>query len=131
MAIATLYQASDDIYGVFDKVMLLYDGRQIFFGLTSTAQAYFVNLGFVRSPRSSMADFLCSITNPAERIVKLGWESRVPRIPDDFARVWRASPERQQLAVEFDLYQQEYPPQKSTMRQRPFTSIGTSGRSRS
>lgn len=43
VAIATLYQSSDEIYKCFDKVALLYEGREIYFGPTSAAKAYFTD----------------------------------------------------------------------------------------
>ena len=39
--IATLYQASNSIYALFDKVLLLDEGRCIYFGPTELAQSYF------------------------------------------------------------------------------------------
>ncbi|KAL8695989.1 MAG: hypothetical protein Q9201_007878 [Fulgogasparrea decipioides] len=70
VVVATLYQASEAIYNCFDKVILLYEGREIFFGSTDAAKVYFIELGFVCPDRSTTADFLCSITNPLERIVR-------------------------------------------------------------
>jgi hypothetical protein len=37
------------------------------------------------SERQTTADFLTSLTSPAERIVKPGFENMVPRTPDEFA----------------------------------------------
>ena len=79
VAIVTLYQASQDIYNTFDKVLLLYEGRQIYFGTTASAKTYFTNLGFVCPERSTTADFLCSLTNPLERKMINGYESKVSR----------------------------------------------------
>lgn len=39
--IFTIYQASQSIYDLFDKVVLLYEGRQIFFGDRDAAIRYF------------------------------------------------------------------------------------------
>jgi ABC-type multidrug transport system ATPase subunit len=41
-----LYQAPQAAYELFDRVILLYEGREIFFGGTSEAKAYFEGLGF-------------------------------------------------------------------------------------
>jgi len=38
-----------------------------------------------------------------------GWESRVPRTADEFARQWQESKERQQLLIDIEQYQSEYP----------------------
>lgn len=45
MAIS-LYQAGNAIYDLFDKVMVIAEGRCIYFGPRSNAQAYFEDLGF-------------------------------------------------------------------------------------
>ena len=96
-AAVAIYQASQSIYDKFDKVVLLYEGRQIYFGPTTAAKDYFVNLGFVCAERATTGDFLTSLTNPAERMVREGFESRVPRTPDEFAVVWKKSEARQLL----------------------------------
>lgn len=44
-----------------------------------------------------------------ERIVRSGFEYQVPRTPDDFARVWRDSPERAKLVQEIQDYDREFP----------------------
>lgn len=93
VAFVALYQASQKMYDVFDLVILLYEGRQIFFGSTSTAKAYFTRLGFVSPKGLPTGDFLTSLTNPAERVVRDGFESKVPRTVDDFTRRWNESEE--------------------------------------
>ncbi|EXJ89900.1 ATPase [Capronia epimyces CBS 606.96] len=108
-AIVAIYQASQDAYEVFDKVVLLYEGRQIYFGRTEAAKQYFVDLGFQCPDRQTTADFLTSLTNPAERIVRPGFENKVPRTPDDFARVWQSSRERAQLLQDIAAFNEEFP----------------------
>ena len=109
VAIVTLYQASQEIYGTFDKVALLYEGRQIYFGTTAGAKQFFVSLGFTCPERSTTSEFLCSLTNPLERSITKGHESRVPRTSEDFARIWDASPERKRLSEEIGFYEMEHP----------------------
>ncbi|KAF2818778.1 AtrD, ABC-transporter [Ophiobolus disseminans] len=87
----SIYQASEPIYESFDKVTLLYEGRQIYFGPTSHAAKYFQDLGFVKHPRATTADFLTSITHPAERRVAKGFEDRVPRSAEEFDAAWQRS----------------------------------------
>lgn len=71
--------------------MLLYEGREIFFGPANAAADYFTALGFVRPIIATTPDFLTSITNPAERVVREGWSNRTPRSRDDFVAAWRTS----------------------------------------
>lgn len=44
------------------------------------------------------------MTSPVERVVRPGSENQVPRTADDFARVWKESPERQELMREIEDY---------------------------
>lgn len=108
-AVVAIYQASQSIYDVFDKVAVLYEGRQIYFGRASAAKTFFINLGFHCPERATTGDFLTSLTSPAERRVQEGFENRVPRTPDEFAEVWRCSEDRAQLLREIDAFEREYP----------------------
>ena len=108
-AAVAIYQASQRIYDKFDKVVVLYEGRQIYFGPTTAAKDYFVNLGFVCEERATTGDFLTSLTNPQERIVREGFKDRVPRTPDEFAEVWKKSEARQLLMAEIEAFDQEFP----------------------
>ncbi|KAF9011150.1 pleiotropic drug resistance ABC transporter [Cyathus striatus] len=63
----TLYQAGEGIYDLFDKVLVLDQGRQVFLGPPSEARAYFENLGYNPLPRQSTADYLTGCTDPNER----------------------------------------------------------------
>ncbi|KAJ4116121.1 Multidrug resistance protein [Fusarium equiseti] len=108
-AIVALYQASQAAYDEFDKVLLLYEGRQIYFGPTSYAARYFTDMGFEFPARQTTADFLTSLTNPAERIVRSGYEHQVPRTPDEFADQWRMSQQRAALLRDIAAFQIQYP----------------------
>lgn len=61
------YQAGEGIYDLFDKVMVLDGGRQVFYGPPNEARAYFENLGYNKLPRQSTADYLtgCSTSSPS------------------------------------------------------------------
>jgi ATP-binding cassette subfamily G (WHITE) protein 2 (PDR) len=108
-ACVAIYQAPQAAYDVFDKALVLYEGRQIYFGSTTSAKQYFVNMGFDCPDRQTDADFLTSMTSPLERIVRPGFEDRVPRTPDEFAAKWKNSQERAQLMVQIEAYEQKYP----------------------
>ena len=60
----TIYQASENIYETFDKVTVLYSGRQIYFGRIENAKAYFENMGFQCPARQVTAEFLTALTDP-------------------------------------------------------------------
>lgn len=88
---------------------VLYEGRQIYFGPASKAKDYFERLGFLCPNAQTVPDFLTSMTSPSERIVKPGFEDRVPRTSDDFARCWKQSEERKVLLREIEAYSRENP----------------------
>lgn len=118
----SIYQASEGMYKVsswlpptncflthsyqcFDKVMLLYEGRQIFFGPIDRAEDYFISLGFYKPPLATTPDFLTSLTNPEERIALEGWEDQVPSSPDEFAAAWHKSTLAQTLRKEIEAFE--------------------------
>ena len=86
-----IYQASQAIYDMFDKAIVLYEGRQIYFGAASEAKAYFEDMGWYCPSRQTTGDFLTSVTNPIERKARTGFESKVPRTPDEFEAFWQSS----------------------------------------
>ncbi|KAF1813814.1 ABC-2 type transporter [Eremomyces bilateralis CBS 781.70] len=104
-----LYQAPQAAYELFHKVIVLYEGRQIFFGKTSEAKSYFEELGFVCPEQQTTADFLTSMTNASERIIKPGWESRTPRSSEEFAQAWKNSQHRARLMIEIEDYNRRHP----------------------
>lgn len=108
-AMVAIYQAPQAAYDIFDKAIVLYEGRQIFFGDAKQAKQYFINLGFECPPRQTDADFLTSMTSSVERVPKKGMEDKAPRTPDEFAAAWKASPEYKALIAEIDAYNQQHP----------------------
>jgi hypothetical protein len=87
---------------------VLYEGRQIYFGAMQTAKAFFIDLGFECPPRQTTGDFLTSLTNPAERVVRKGFEGKTPHSPDEFAAAWRGSLERTRLLQEIEDFDMQY-----------------------
>lgn len=88
---------------------MLYEGRQIYFGRTGEAKEFFTKMGFECPERQTTADFLTSLTSPSERLVKPGFESTVPRTPDEFAAAWKNSKEYTELINEIEEYHSTYP----------------------
>lgn len=105
----SIYQAPQSAYDLFDKVLVLYEGRQIFFGRADEAREYFTNLGFDCPARQTTPDFLTSMTAPTERIVRPGFEDRAPRTPDEFAMCWKQSNAYKALQEEIEAYKNEHP----------------------
>lgn len=110
-AIMTMYQASNAIYETFDKVTVLYQGHQIFFGQCDEAVAYFTDMGFQRPHNATIPDFLTSLTHPAEAklLVRPGCEHTIPMTADEFRQAWLESPQRQTLVQQMQKYDTRYP----------------------
>lgn len=98
------YQASQAMYELFDKVIVLYEGKEIFYGPCDRAVAYFQEMGWERDERQEAPDFLTAITNPGERQASPGMEDRVPRTPAEFVQHWERSPEYRSLQSEVAEY---------------------------
>ncbi|KAF3912448.1 hypothetical protein ABW20_dc0103287 [Dactylellina cionopaga] len=108
-ACVAIYQAPQAAYNVFDKVTLLYEGKQIFFGRADEAKAYFERLGFQCPQSQTTPDFLTSLTSPSERIIKTGYEVTAPRTADDFVAAWKQSLEYRELIRRIDEYNTTHP----------------------
>lgn len=108
-AVVAIYQASQSIYDIFDKVAVLYEGRQIYFGDIHAAKKYFLDLGFDCPPRQTTGDFLTSITSPAERVTRPGFEGKTPYTPDEFAAAWYKSEDRAKLMRDIEEFDTLYP----------------------
>jgi ABC-type multidrug transport system ATPase subunit len=108
-ACVSIYQAPQSAYDLFDKAVVLYEGRQIFFGRANEARQYFIDLGFECPARATTPDFLTSMTSPIERIVRQGFEGRVPRTPDEFAAAWKASSHYKALQADIEDYKASHP----------------------
>ena len=102
---ATIYQASQAIYDLFDKVIVLYEGREIYFGPTRAAKSYFEEMGWCCPQRQTTADFLTSVTNHQERRPRHGFESLVPRTPEEFQRHWYVSQDYKTLLAEIEQHE--------------------------
>ncbi|KAI1457448.1 ABC-2 type transporter-domain-containing protein [Annulohypoxylon moriforme] len=102
-----IYQASQAIYEEFDRVTVLYDGRQIYFGPANEAKDFFERQGWYCPPRQTTGDFLTAVTNPGERKARRGMEDQVPRTAQEFQQYWRNSPEFKELNREIAQYQRQ------------------------
>lgn len=104
------YQASQSMYDLFDKVLVLYEGYQIYYGPRDRAVTYFQDMGWARPERQVSGDFLTAITNPNERKALPGMESKVPRTAKEFVEHWKRSPEYQSLRKQIADFDQQHPP---------------------
>ena len=89
----SLYQAGESIYELFDKVLVLDQGRQVFYGPPDKARAYFEELGYNFLPRQTTADYLTGCTDVNERQFAPGrFPNKVPSTPEDLEQAYHDSP---------------------------------------
>jgi ABC-type multidrug transport system permease subunit/ABC-type multidrug transport system ATPase subunit len=104
------YQASQSMYDLFDKVVVLYEGHQIYYGPRDRAVSYFEDQGWQRPERQVAGDFLTAVTNPSERLARPGMEEQVPRTAKEFSDFWKRSPEYKALCEEIATFEQQHSP---------------------
>ncbi|KAJ9214059.1 hypothetical protein DTO166G4_4325 [Paecilomyces variotii] len=110
--LVALYQASENLYNLFDKVILIEEGKCAYFGRTEDAKAYFQNLGFECPARWTTPDFLTSVSDPNARRVKKGWEDRVPRSAEQFEQAYRQSDVYRDALRDVDDFEKEVEEQR-------------------
>ncbi|CAE6363521.1 unnamed protein product [Rhizoctonia solani] len=104
--VVSIYQASESLYNLFDKVCVIYAGKQIYYGPAERARQYFISMGWEPAPRQTTPDFLVAVTDPLARTPRAGWENRVPRTADEFVAYWTKSSEGQANQADAMLYLQ-------------------------
>ncbi|RAL63508.1 hypothetical protein DID88_003928 [Monilinia fructigena] len=104
----SLYQASENIYKQFDKVLVIDDGREVFFGPTTEARAYFEGLGFKEKPRQTTPDFLTGCTDEFEREYAPGRSAAdSPHSPETLAQAFLESKFSTRLSEEMEAYRKQ------------------------
>lgn len=101
----SLYQAGEGIWDQFDKVMVIDNGRQIYYGPRAEARQYFINLGFRDLPRQTSADYVTGCTDENERQFADGRNAEnTPSTPEKLEEAYRASPIYAKVIAERDAY---------------------------
>lgn len=99
--VVTLYQAGNGIYDLFDKVLVLDEGEQIFYGTREQARPFMEEAGFICREGSNIADYLTGVTVPTERRIRDGFESRFPRNAEALRAEYEKSPIYTQMVAEY------------------------------
>jgi ATP-binding cassette subfamily G (WHITE) protein 2 (SNQ2) len=102
-----LYQAGEQLFDLFDKVLLIHGGRCCYFGPADRAADYFRSLGFECPERWTTADFVTSVTDDHERQIKPGWEDRVPRSAAQFGQAFAESEQARNNLAEIEEFERE------------------------
>ncbi|CAN8098395.1 unnamed protein product [Discula destructiva] len=101
----SLYQASENIYREFDKVMVIDGGKQVYFGPADKARAYFEGLGFAPRPRQTTPDYVTGCTDEFEREYAPGRSPQdAPHSPETLQAAFQAS----QVAKDVDAEMKQY-----------------------
>lgn len=100
--IVTLYQAGNGIYDLFDKVLVLDEGEQVYYGPRAQARPFMEEAGFICREGSNVADFLTGVTVPTERRIRDGYESRFPRTKEALRAEYEKSPIHSDMKGEYN-----------------------------
>jgi ABC-type multidrug transport system ATPase subunit len=100
-SVLTLYQAGNGIYNLFDKVLVIDEGKEIYYGPMKEARPFMENLGFYCDDGANVADFLTGVTVPSERKVKPGFEESFPKTADDIRRCYESSSIKTKMEAEY------------------------------
>ncbi|WYZ41108.1 hypothetical protein EsH8_V_000003 [Colletotrichum jinshuiense] len=104
--IITLYQAGNGIYEQFDKVLVLDEGKQMFYGPQKEAVPFMESQGFLRDSGSNRSDFLTGVTVPTERVIAPGFEKTFPRTADEIRAAYDRSAIKTKMMDETQIYPQ-------------------------
>lgn len=100
--IVTLYQAGNGIFNLFDKVLVLDEGKEIYYGPREEARPFMEGLGFICDDSANIGDFLTGVTVPTERAVKPEFEMRYPRTGAAIQDIYDNSEIRKRMELEYD-----------------------------
>lgn len=100
--IVTLYQAGNGIYDMFDKVLVLDDGKQVFYGTREQARPFMESQGFLCDDGANVADYLTGVTVPSERRLMPGFENRFPRINTELQHSYSQSEIKSRMTDELE-----------------------------
>ncbi|KAL6932879.1 hypothetical protein ACO0R3_001968 [Hanseniaspora guilliermondii] len=106
-AVVAIYQCSQEAYDLFDNVIVLDHGYQLYNGPAQLAKQYFLDMGYVCPDRQTTADFLTAITSPKERIQNKEMLSRgikIPSTPEEMYNHFKKSQIYQDLLKQIDDY---------------------------
>lgn len=100
-SIITLYQAGNGIYNLFDKVLVIDEGKEIYYGPRKEARPFMESLGFVCADGANVADFLTGVVVPSERRIKEGYEDSFPRTANDIRQCYQNSSIKTEMEAEY------------------------------
>ena len=101
-SVVTLYQPGNGIYDLFDKVLVLDKGKQIYYGPMAEARPFMENLGFICEDGANVADFLTGVTVPTERRIRQGSKDKFPRTAEAIRDVYQMTSVKTVMEQEYN-----------------------------
>lgn len=99
--IVTLYQAGNGIYNLFDKVLILDEGLETYYGPMKEARPFMEKLGFVCDDGANVGDFLTGVTIPTERKTKPEVGQNFPRTAKEIKKQYEESVIHKNMITEY------------------------------
>jgi hypothetical protein len=90
--VVTLYQAGNGIYNLFDKVLVLDGGNEVYYGPREEARPFMEGLGFICRDGANVADYLTGVTVPTERQIQPGFENTFPHSGAALREIYEKTP---------------------------------------
>jgi ATP-binding cassette, subfamily G (WHITE), member 2, SNQ2 len=106
-SVITLYQAGNGIFDLFDKVLVLDLGKQIYYGPREQAKPFFESLGFEYTKGANFGDYLTGCVVPTERRIRPGYENRYPRTADEIRAAYQQSAIYEKMRAEIGYAESE------------------------
>lgn len=97
--IASIHQPSTRVYELFDKIMLLSEGRTQFFGGIGEVASYFAGLGHPIPEHMNPAEHLLEITNTDFSLEATSTQSQADMLHES----WLSSPNRRELLARIEV----------------------------
>eukprot|EP01012_Entosiphon_sulcatum_P000003 TRINITY_DN0_c0_g1_i3.p1 TRINITY_DN0_c0_g1~~TRINITY_DN0_c0_g1_i3.p1 ORF type:complete len:583 (+),score=101.83 TRINITY_DN0_c0_g1_i3:182-1750(+) len=98
--IMSQYQASVEMFDIFDNVLLMDMGRQVYFGPAKGALQYFDLLGLKCPPRRTIPDFLATVVDNAASLAAEG--TSPPTTAEAFSAAFYASSAGREMQQEIE-----------------------------
>ncbi|KAG9240033.1 putative Brefeldin A resistance protein [Calycina marina] len=100
-SIVTLYQAGNSIYELFDKILVIDEGKEIYYGPLKEARPFMEGLGFVCADGANVADFLTGVTVSTERKVSEDHKDNFPRTADAILEAYEKTDVKEKAEQEY------------------------------
>ena len=73
--VVSIYQAGEQLFDLFDKVCLIYEGKMAYFGPAKDAKRYFMDMGYEPQNRQTTPDFLVACMSRDDLLMASGCSS--------------------------------------------------------